>query len=187
MGRDGQVAGRAVERVAHHGMPDGREVRANLVRAPGVQRGLDQRATVQARDDAPVGARVAALGGARRHARAAARVARNGQRDAAGIARHFAVHEGQIDLAHVARAELLGEMFVRAVVACHHHGAGGFAVQAVHDARTQRASCLGKFSEAMQQRVHQRPGGMPRARMHHHSCRLVHNQKVIVQEQNIEW
>ena len=151
-----KAARRAVERVPHHGMPDGRKVRADLVRAPGMQGGLDQRAAVQARDDAPVGARVPALGGARGHARAASRIARNGQRDRAGIARHFSVHKRHINFSDVARAKLFGEIFVRSVVARHHHRAGSFTVQAMHDARTQRAARLGEFSQAVQQRVHQR-------------------------------
>ena len=139
-----QAARRAVERVAHDGMPDGRKVRADLVRAPGVQHGLDQRAAIQARDHAPVGPRVAALGCARGHARAAARIARNGQRDGAGIARHLSVHQRQINFPDVARAELFGEMFVRRVIPRHDHRARSFPVQAVHDARTQRAACRRK-------------------------------------------
>ena len=135
-----QAARRAVERVSHNRMPDGRKVRADLVRAPGVEHGLDQRAAIQARDHAPVGSRVAALGCARGHARAAARIARNGQRDRAGIARHLAVHQRQINFPDVSRTELFGEMFVRLVIPRHDHRARSFAVQAMHDARTQRAA-----------------------------------------------
>ena len=123
---------------------------------------------------------------ARGHARAAARIARNGQRDRAGIARHLAVHQRQINFPDISRTELLGEMFVRTVIPRHDHRARGFVVQAMHDARTQRAARAGKISQAVQQRVHQRAARMARARVHHHPGGLVHNDEIVVHEQQVE-
>src|SRR5689334_7703813 len=84
---------RAIKRVSDNGMPDGGEMRANLVRAPRVEGGFNKRAAVQARNYAPVGSRMAALGRTRGHACAAARVPGNGQRDRPRFARHLSMHE----------------------------------------------------------------------------------------------
>ena len=139
-----------------------------------------KRATVQARDHAPVGPGVAALGGTRRHARAAARIAGNGQSDRAGIARHFSVHEREVYFSDVSRAELFGEIFVRLVIPRDDHRAGRFAIQAMHDARPQRAARSGKISQAVQERVHQRPRRVARAGMDHHPGGLVHDYEIVV-------
>jgi len=181
-----QGARRAVERVSHDGMADGGEVCANLVRATGVQGQHHERRAVQARDDAPVGARVPASGGASRHTRATARVARNRERDRAGIARHFAVHEREIDFTHVAGAKFVREMLVGSVVPRHDNSARGFSVKAVDDARAQRVPRGGKLAEAMQERVHERSPGVARTCVHHHSGGLVDYDKVLVLVEEFE-
>ena len=118
-----QTARRAVERVAHNRMPDGRKVRANLVRAPRMEHGLNQRAAVQPRDHSPIGPRVTPLATARCHARPPMRIARNGKSDRAGIARHLAVHQRQINFPDIARTKLLADIFMRLVIPRHDHGA----------------------------------------------------------------
>ena len=167
-------------------MPDRGKVRADLVRASRVQHGLDQRAAIQARDHPPVGSRVAARAPARRHPRPAVRIARDGQRDGAGIARHLAVNQREINLPNVPRPELLGEIFMRRIIPRHHHRSRGFAVQAMHNARTQCAARAGKFSQAMQQRVHQRAARMARSGVHHHPRGLVHDDEIVVHQQQLE-
>ena len=154
---------------------------------PVVEHGLDQRAAVQARDHAPVGPRVAALACARGHARAAARIARNGQRDRAGIARHFSMHQRQINFSDIARTELLGEMFVRLVVPRHNHGARGFPVQPMHDARdATRRPLPESFPRRCRSAFTSVPRAMARARMDHHPGGLVHNHEIVVHQQQLE-
>ena len=181
-----QAARRAVERVTHNWMPDRGKVRADLVRASGMKHSLDQRASVQTRDHAPVGSRVPALVPARGHSRPPVRIARNGQRDRSGIARHFAMNQRQINFPDVAGTELFGKMFVRFVIPRDDHGTRGFFVQAMHDPRTQRAARARKFSQAVQQRVHQRSARVARAGMDHHPGGLVHNDEIVVHQQQFE-
>ena len=65
----------AVLRVAEDGMPDGQEVRADLVRAAGLQAHLSSVASSKASSMLEVGDRLARVVGVGRHARAAAAVA----------------------------------------------------------------------------------------------------------------
>ncbi len=45
---------------------------------------------------------------------------------------------------------------------------------------------VGKFSQAVQQRVHQRPARVARARMDHHPGGFVHDHEIVVHVQQIE-
>ena len=51
---------------------------------------------------------------------------------------------------------------------------------------TQRAARAGKFSQAMQQRVHQRAARVARAGVDHHPGGLVHDDEIVVHQQQFE-
>src|ERR1700676_4866943 len=92
----------------------------------------------------------------------------------------------EINLAHIARPELLGEIFMSSVIARDDHGSRSFPVEPMHDAGTQRAARAGKFSQAMQKRIHQSAARMARTGVYDHPRGLVHDYKIGVEEQQFE-
>src|SRR4029077_19685375 len=79
---DAKLRGRAVERVADHGMAKSREMHTDLVRAAGVELHFEERGAIYAGEDAPVGASLAGVAendaAASGHAGAALAVASDG-------------------------------------------------------------------------------------------------------------
>ena len=133
---------------------------------------------VEAPQHAVLGPRRAALGQPRRHARAMHRVAGDGPLDAPALVAHAAVHQRQVGLLHLPSGELRGQAPMGRVVLGHQQHAAGVAVQAMHDARPQRAAHARERAEAMQQGVHQRSGMDARAGVHHHAGGLIDRHQV---------
>ena len=172
----------AVRGVARHGMADGGQVHADLVRAPGVDAHAQQRRAVEGLHHAV----------ARSAPRARAARARTSSCDARGrgrwarrsrprAARGTPSTTARYSFSTVARRELRaparGGSRRPWPPPCR---PGGAAVQAVHDARPQHAADAREVAHVMEQRVHQRPRGAARARVHDEPGRLVDHQQVRV-------
>ena len=101
---------------------------------------------------------------------------------------HYAVDEGEVDFLDAAGGELLGEIAMRGVGFGDQQHAAGIAVQAMHDAGTQRAALRRERAEAVQQRVHQRPGANASAGVHDHARGLVdcHHVGVLIENRERE-
>ena len=107
---------RAVERIAGHRVTQRGKVHANLVRAPGVQIGFDQRVSGNAQADSPIGARCAAFPAACGHTDSSMQIARHGKLDAAGIFLQFAVKQSNVSFFNLAAAELPRESAMRQII-----------------------------------------------------------------------
>ena len=134
---------------------------ANLMRASSVEIRFQKCVTGQAHADAPVGARGAAFAPACGHADAAMQIAGDRQLDAACVVFQPAVEKGDVSLADLAVAKLIGERAMNFVISRDQERAGGFAVEAMHNPRTQFPADGRKFAtraEFVQQRVDHRAG-----------------------------
>ena len=157
------------------GMADRGQVDADLVRATGLERDAQQRRARQAarsrsgcapraacrwRSSAPCG-----RGGRGRSARRSCRVRASGRPSTR--ARYSR---------RIARvADLLLERAVHRVGLGHHEQAAGVAVEPVDDARPPRVVAAGG---AAGERLRERAGRVPGARVHHHAGGLVHHDQV---------
>ena len=81
------------------------------------------------------------------------------------------MHQRDVDLFHLARCELRGQIAMRGVVACDQDHAAGEAIQAMHDAGPQVAANGRKLSEAVQHGVDQSARMPAGAGVNHHSAR----------------
>src|SRR5579864_5604808 len=137
-------------------MPGGREVCANLMRAPRARFRFNQREIAQAQQCAPTRLGSTAMAKPRRHARAALWISRDRPLDRSAISRHPPVQQCHIGLADSARPELLREHAMSNVIARDYHGSGSAAIEAVHNSRTEISSHSRKRAEMMKQGVHER-------------------------------
>ena len=193
------AAAPAVERVAEQRPAGVGDVDPDLVRAPGRQAAADQRAPpTEALDHAPVGDRGLArlildenflrwvgwrpysvrivpssVGGA------GATTARYSRTTPSAAGPRPAAPASLFRLNAAARAE------VGRLVLGHHHHARGVLVEAMDDARPDRAADAGQLAPAVvEERVDQRARGVARRRVHHQARRLVDRDQVGVLEQH---
>ena len=147
--RDGERRGSAaVLRIADERMADAREVHADLMRAARLESALDECVVTEALQHAKMrDGRLAARDDG--HALAVLRAPADGPLDRAGLLPDVAVHDGPIDAARRLRADLLGEVYVRAVILGRHHDARRVLVEAMHDARTDDAVDAGEFKASL--------------------------------------
>lgn len=146
----------AVKTIADDGMPDGRHVSANLMRASGADSDFEQRRVFESLEDLEIGERVAASIKFRRHPRAMHGIARNGFRDAPGILFHDALHDADIHFFGCAIGELFGESSMRGVVSCDEKDPARSFVEPVDDARAKVAADFRKRLKMMNQSVYER-------------------------------
>src|SRR5580658_6887264 len=188
------VMRRAIERVADDGMAERLHVYTNLVRASGLDVDLQQRepamSTVDALDDAPVRDGVAAAGASSGHACAAHDVAADGKMDRAFVTLDVAMHERDVDLAQVARGEVLRERAMRDVVLGDDNEPAGLLVETVHDAGTQLTTSRRELlTEVKEQRVHQRATVVLErscAGVDAHACSLVDDGEIVILVDDVE-
>ena len=165
----------AVHRVAENGMPDVGHVDADLVRASRLEPAADVGIARIAGDDLPMRDRLASTGD-HRHALAVGRVARDGRVHRAAVLAQSAHNDALVGARERVVGELCGEVLVRRV-----------AVDAVDDARAQRAADARERSRAMvQQRVDERAVRVPRRGVDDHAAGLVDHDHVRVLVHHVE-
>src|SRR5437588_9761728 len=96
--------GRAVEPVAEDGMAKAREMHADLVRSTGADADFEIAEAIECFEQTIFGDGFAAGGNFRGHTNAADRITRDGG-DNTAVRLGLAVHQGEIDLLHLARLE----------------------------------------------------------------------------------
>ena len=167
----------AVHRVADDRMADGVEVHADLMRAAGRDRHLQQRHARKV--PRPGHPRHGAAGAPRprRHLLPLLRVAADRLVDPLARLDH-APHQRDVLLLDLAIVELPRQLLVRAVVLRHDHQPGRAAIEPMDDARPQLAADAAQILDVVQQRVHQRARAVARRRMHDHARRLVEHDDV---------
>ena len=163
----------AVECVADDGTPERGEMDAKLVRAAGVQTGLDQTETAEKQFRFPVRSRGPAFAAARGHSGAAVQIAGYGQLDSPSLCFQFAVEQGDVNLLDLALLKFFHEFSMRGVGARDDEHAGGFFVEAMHDSGAQRPADGGERAEAIEKRGCQRSENISASGMHHHAGGLI--------------
>lgn len=184
-----RLRGRAIESVSNNRMAESGEMNANLMRASSVEIRFQKSVTGQAHADAPVGARGAAFATASGHADAAMQIAGDSQLDTACIVFQPAVEKGDVGLADLAITKLIGERAMDFVISRHQKRAGCFAVEAMHNSRTQFPADRRKFAtraEFVQQGVDYGAGFHSRARMNDHARGLVDDDEVFIRIEDFE-
>ncbi len=166
----------AVDGIADDGRADRRQVDADLVGAPGLERHAQQRAAGQRLDELEVGDGVAGVVARERHAGRVAAVAADRGLDAAAARARAAAHEREVRAADPAAAQLRLQARVRAAVAGHEQQAGGVAVEPVDDPGAGVVAARGDPGE----RVDERRAAVPRHGMHQQAGRLVGHHQVLV-------
>ena len=146
---------------------------AHLVRATGLQLGLDPRGVAQPFHHAPVGDGLAPGPHLDRELLAVARVAPVQRLDATVGGRRLAHRQRLVNAIDVVRLERRPQRDHRRVVLGDHQQARGVLVDAVNDARAELAADAAQIADARQERVHQRPLRVTRSGMHHQPRRLV--------------
>ena len=170
--------GPPVDGIAQHRMADGREVHADLVGAPGLERHRETRGVLVAVDHLVVRARLPPAG-AHRHPRRVAHRAANRRVDGAvgGLGRPRPRPRRNAARPRGRRARARGRRTPRA--AGHDQESAGLAVEAVHDARARRLADPGQVVPR-EQAVHERAVAVSGAGMHHQPGRLVDHHEVVV-------
>ena len=125
--------GRAVLRIAAHGMADRQQVDADLVRAPGLQPHAQQRRARQRAVDLEVRDRRLGGVGVRRHARAHAAIAADRRLDRPGSSRRATLDQREVLAAHRARRERRLQRAVDVLALGDDEQARGLAIEPVHD------------------------------------------------------
>jgi len=191
----GNFARRAIESVADDGMPQRRQVNANLVGTASVDFYFEESEFavfgLQPSLNLVVCDSFAASGAAGSHADASNSVATNGGGDGAGVAFKMTVDERDVSLFDAAGGELRGQLPMSGIVLRHHDESAGSFVEAMDDAWSQLAANLRQRPEAMQQSVDQ--GAVVAviisgsgAGVHHHPSGLVDDGEVGVFIDHIE-
>ena len=172
------MGGCSVKPVARDGVPDARQVHADLVCPAGADPHFEQGKAAEAAQHAVFAPGGPAARQPRRHPGAADRVTRDGLLDAPGFAPDVPVDQREVDLLDLALGELPREIAMGGVIPGYQQDPAGKAVEPVHDAGPQFAGGGRERPEMMQERIDQRPGEHARARMDHHSGRLVHGDHI---------
>jgi UTP--glucose-1-phosphate uridylyltransferase len=186
-----RTGGGPVQCVTDDRMSGGRQVRPDLVGAPGVNADLQQAVAGPGLQHAEVGHRRPALPRPSRHPRPAHPVPPDRHFeprppdtfDPYGPASPFwytAMHQREIGLVYPSLGELPGELPVSGIVLRDHQHAAGQAVQPVNDAGTQQARRLRQSSKVIQQSVHERAARHPGAGVDGHAGRLVNHREILV-------
>ena len=126
-----------VNRITEHGMPEVREMHANLMRPAGVQRALEQRRVPQLAEHAPRRAgRAPAWWTDDGHLRSMHRMSSDRRfHDSIGF-RKVTRHECQIDFPYSTTLELAREPLMGKIRLGRHQAAARFFVESMHDTWT---------------------------------------------------
>lgn len=151
----------SVDLVSNDGIPDGREVYADLVRAPGKQVHFEKsvlpfQPPFQYFEFRFGNLRIDGIG--HRHSDTAFRLASDERFDIARIFFRSSKRKGQIRFLYSAIMETLVQKRHRAVVFRDDDDTGSILVETVHDARTFHSADYGKLSEVVEERVHEGSG-----------------------------
>ena len=176
-------AGVAVLRIAGHGMADRLQVRADLVRAPGLEAHAQQRVALERLLGREVGDRGAPVGGVGRDARADAAVAAQRRLDLAGARARPALDERQVLAQDPARLELRLERRVGRLGAGDDEQPGRVAVEPVDQ---PGAPWLAPGGAAVLERLGERARAVPARRVHDDARRLVDDEEVLVLPDDVE-
>ncbi len=174
MARDGL----AVEGVGVYGMPYSREVDPNLVRPPRFQAHPQHRVPRSLVHDLEV--RNRRPPNPRGHEGRVRGVPSHRRVDRPRARQPLPDDQGPVDTPYAPLRERRHESRVGFLALRKHHETGGVPVQAVYDSRTLRV--LPARDAPTQKRVDQRPRTIPRSRVYHEPCGLVHHQKVFILE-----
>lgn len=176
----------AINRIADDGVADRCQVNADLVRATGVEAAFQQRSSGETAADLPIRARRPPRR-QHRHFPALNRVASDGAINAAARSARRSPDQGEIDFFNGSRLKRSGQVTVGGVGFRDHKAAAGLLVQTMNDPGAfNPADAAQLVATMMQKGMHQRMGGLARARMHQHSGGFVQNQQMFVLEQNLE-
>src|ERR1700733_1595070 len=163
----------AVECVADDGTTERGEMDAKLMRAAGVQTGLDQTEAAEKQFRFPVRTRGPAFAAACSHSGAAVQIARYGQLDSPCLRFQFAVEQGDVNLLDLALLKLFHEFSMRGTGPRHDKRAGGSFVEAMDDSGAQWPADGGERAEAIEKRGRQRSENNSASRMHNHAGGLI--------------
>src|SRR5262249_42234305 len=163
----------AVEPVTHHGMAEGGQMYAKLVRPAGLRGEPHERRARQVFEDLPARARGPPATAPHTHPLALPRMASDRPIDHASSRREPAAYDGEITLLDLPLPELAGESFERGDRARDQQHPRGVAVEAMDDARALRIPHAGDRREAVQERVNDRATTCTGSRMHDDARRLV--------------
>ena len=119
------------------------------------------------------------------HARTALLVSTDGSIQGAAIGFHCAVNKRDVGFVNFAVGKHFRETTMGGIILGNHDQAACLLIQAMHDSRTQRATCFGEVRHVVEQGIHQGASvasAVCRARtcMHHHARRLVDDCKVSI-------
>src|SRR5258708_6595924 len=180
-GRHAAAAAVGVFAIAHHGMPDVREVHPDLVRAAGAERHAHELGQFPARYDRGEGDRVppARL---HRHALALVLIARDGRGDLHRALGEVAPDQRGIRALHTTLLDRSGETAVHLVRLGQQHQPGRITVEAVHDPRPARHCAGGQVDAASDEDVDETVLPMAGPGMHDETRGLVEHREVLVFE-----
>ena len=184
--RPGNQRGTApVDRVAQYWVLDVGQMDADLVRAPGSQRDLEQGVAAGNAQPDELRDRLPAAGH-HHHPLPVLDVAADGRLDPRRRIGHLTHHDRPVATRHHPLLQLAGKRAMRLVIARDHDQPGGVAVEPVDDPRTLGAADRRPAGSAGQQPMNQRAGGMPGSRVHHQPCRLVDDDQVVILVEHAE-
>ncbi len=176
----------AVGLIAHHRVPYGAQVDADLVRPPGSDGNLDESHP-----------RERLRPGDPRHGFPCAACPRGDAFPVEGVATdrqvntpslaHNSPYECLVGLLDFPRRKLPGQFGVRRVVFRHHHQARGSPVQAVDDSGPELPADTTQIGHVVEQRVHEGALGMSGARVHYHAGRFVDHDEIRVVMYDVKW
>ena len=169
--------------VPDHRVPDGREVHANLVRAPAVQVTTEQVGRHEARQPRKVGAR-RAPGCHHGHPQAVVGIASERLVHRDRVVGEMPPAEGGVPSHDPPLGDGLAQHPQRPVRLGHDHQPRGVLVEPVNQPGSLLTRPVGERLPAPLQRVHQRPRPVARRGMHHHAGRLVDDQQRLVLERH---
>jgi hypothetical protein len=163
-------------------MPDRGHVRADLVRAPGLEPDAEEGRPRVGLDDLEMRARLARAVAAHRHQLAVVAVAADRRVDRARPGVRAPLHERQVLALELAGPDQALERAVHGIGLRHDHQAGGVPVEAVH---YPGAPGLGAARGAAGERLRKGAGRVAGRRVYDHPGGLVDDQQVVILEHDL--
>jgi hypothetical protein len=173
----------AVDRIADYRQPDSGEVDADLVRPAGLEVDAEERVLADQLEELEVCDCVAGAVGVEGLSGRVAAVAADGGLDAALPRPRTSADEGDIGPLEAVFPDELLQPLVSLVGSGNYEEPGCVAVEPMDDSRAVLVPACGSVG---QHPVDERPGGMPRGRMHDDAGRFVNDEEVLVLVRNPE-
>jgi hypothetical protein len=185
--REALILSLAIRGVTHQGEPEVFEVHTNLVGAPGVESGFDQRCLGEPLQHAVTGPRIPSCSIGDSHSFAVRWVARNCGPDLPLARVQGSTKERVVKLLHLSRFELGRERKMRSIILGDDHAPAGVAIQSVNNARSGHAANAAESALAMvEKRVDKRSPLMAGGRMGYHARGFVQHQEVLIFKQDAQ-